>query len=127
MASAVLDASAILAVLNGEAGAESVIAVLDDAVISTVNYAEVISKLVERGAPFTKTREALQRFGIGVINFDLALAERAGELRLETKRLGLSLADRACLALAERERAPAFTSDRRWTGVTFDVEVHLIR
>jgi PIN domain nuclease of toxin-antitoxin system len=117
----------MLAVLNGETGTDAVTAVLDDAVISSVNYSEVISKLVEVGTPPALARKALQQFGIGVIAFDTELAERTGALRAQTRHLGLSLADRACLSLAERERLPALTGDRRWADLKSAVDVRLFR
>ena len=127
MASIVLDASAMLAVLNGETGTGTVIAALGDAIISSVNYSEVISKLVEVGTPPALARKALQQLGIGIIAFDTELAERTGALRAQTKHLGLSLGDRACLSLAERERLPALTGDRRWADLKSAVEVRLFR
>jgi ribonuclease VapC len=71
--------------------------------------------------------EALITINLKVVDFDRALAERTGELRAATRHLGLSLADRACLALAEREGAPALTSDRSWVGAIDTVEVRAIR
>jgi ribonuclease VapC len=127
MPSAVLDASAVLAVLNAETGAEIVLAALDDAALSAVNYAEVISKLVERGMNRAQARAAMMAIDMHVINFDTELAERTGELRAETRRLGLSLADRACLALAEREKATVITSDRAWVGAISNIEIRVIR
>ena len=127
MASAVLDASALLAVLNAEPGAEIVVSVLGDAVVSAVNYAEVVSKLVERGADAAVAREAVASINVVVIAFDSVLAERTGALRAQTRRLGLSLGDRACLALAEREAVPAITSDRSWVGAVSNIEVRSIR
>ena len=127
MASAVLDSSAILAVLNDEPGADVVEAVLDDAVVSTVNYAEVVAKLVERGGTVLAAQAALQSVALTTVDFDLALALRTGGLRGETAKRGLSLGDRACLALAEREGAPALTGDRSWVGAVSSVEIRLIR
>ena len=127
MARAVLDSSAVLAVLNNEAGSQIVTAVLDDALISAVNLAEVISKLVEQGATLEQTRAMLRIIDIGIVDFDRAMAERTGELRAATKRLGLSLGDRACIALAERENAPALTGDRRWVGADCEARIQLIR
>ena len=127
MASAVLDASAILAVLNNEAGADIVASVLEDSIVSAVNYAEVVSKLVERGASVETVRTALTSIDVRVIDFDMALAQRTGALRAETRRLGFSLADRACLALAEREGAPAYTSDRAWIDAVTGIDVRAIR
>jgi ribonuclease VapC len=127
MARAVLDASAVLAVLNAETGADIVISVLDDALISTVNYAEVVSKLVERGAPPGLAQTALLTIALVVVDFDRSLADRTGGLRANTKHRGLSLGDRACLALAEREKLPAFTGDQRWVDVVDDIDIRLIR
>jgi ribonuclease VapC len=127
MASAVLDASAVLAVLNDEPGAELVAAVLDDALVSTVNYAEVVAKLVERGSTYTQAQAALRSIALTTVDFDIALARRTGALRAETIRRGLSLGDRACLSLAEREGVPAITGDRSWVGAISSVEIRLIR
>lgn len=127
MPETVLDASAILAVIHGEPGAETVTAALEDAVILTVNYAEVISKLVERGSSYEDADKTVQELAVSVVDFDLPLARRTGALRALTKDRGLSLADRACLALAEREQTAALTSDRRWLGAVPDIEVQLIR
>jgi ribonuclease VapC len=127
MASAVLDSSAILAVLNDERGADVVEAIMDDALISTVNYAEVVAKLVERGGTSMAAQSALQSMALTTVDFDIALAQRTGVLRGETIRRGLSLGDRACLALAEREGVPAMTGDRRWVGAVSSIEIRLIR
>ena len=127
MASAVLDSSAVLAILNAEPGADLVIATLDDALLSTVNYAEVVTKIVERGGTYKKAEAALQLITATVIDFDLALAQRTGALRAETRKRGLSLGDRACLSLAEREGVPAITGDRSWIGAVSSVEVRLFR
>jgi ribonuclease VapC len=127
MASAVLDSSAVLAVLNAEPGADVVIATLDDALLSTVNYAEVVTKIVERGGTYKEAEAALQLITATVVDFDIALAQRTGALRAETLKRGLSLGDRACLSLAEREGVPAITGDRNWLGAVSSVEVRLIR
>jgi ribonuclease VapC len=127
MANVVLDASAVLALLNVEPGADLVTAALEDALVSTVNYAEVFSKLVEKGAPHADAKAALRIIEGAVADYDLDLAQRTGAMRSDTKSRGLSLADRACLALAERERLPALTGDRRWKGAVAGIEVRLIR
>jgi ribonuclease VapC len=127
MASAVLDSSAVLAVLNAEPGADLVAAALDDALFSTVNYAEVVAKLVERGSTDTEAQAALRTIALTTIDFDVAQARRTGALRADTKKRGLSLGDRACLSLAEREGAPAVTADRGWVGAISGVEIRLIR
>ena len=127
MPKVVLDSSAILAVLNDEPGASVVEQMLDEALASTVNIAEVVTKLVERGRSLDHARRALQAIGIEVVDFTLLLAERTGAMRSESKVRGLSLGDRACLALAEREGVPALTSDRNWVGAVSGIEVRLIR
>lgn len=127
MASAVLDSSAVLAVLNDEPGADAVVAILDDAVVSTVNYAEVVGKLVERGSSYGQAQAALRAIALTTVDFDIALARRTGALRAGTIRRGLSLGDRACLSLAEREGVPAVTGDRAWVGAVSSVEVRLFR
>lgn len=127
MAKAVLDSSALLAVLNNEPGSQAVIAILDEAIISSVNHAEVVSKLIERGVTLDQARVMLRTLNVPIVEFDRPMAERTGELRSATKHLGLSLGDRACISLAERERAPAFTGDRRWTEVRCETEIRVIR
>jgi len=127
MSGAVLDSSAILAVINAESGADRVIEVLGGALLSAVNHAEVITKLVERGIARELARATVLNIGVQVLDFGIDLADRTGELRRETRRLGLSLADRACLALAERERVPVLTADRKWAEVDLAIDIRLIR
>jgi ribonuclease VapC len=127
MARAVLDSSAILAVLHSERGTDAVIALLERGLVSAINYAEVVSKLVERGSSLLEARRVLARFEISIVDFDARLAERTGALRADTRRLGLSLADRACLALAERESVPVVTADRAWVGAVSGIEVRIFR
>lgn len=127
MTGVVLDSSAVLAMINGEPGAEGVIELLDEAILSAVNHAEVMTKLVERGIDRVLARSTVLKTGIQVIEFGIDLADRTGELRRQTRHLGLSLADRACLALAERERVPAVTADRNWAAVDLGIEIRFIR
>lgn len=127
MANAVLDSSAILAMVNGEPGADVVADAIQGGLVSTVNYAEVVTKLVEVGVALSDARRALARMDFVLVDFDSLLAERTGEMRVQTRRLGLSLADRACLALAERENVPALTGDRAWVGAIPGVQVRAIR
>jgi len=127
MASAVLDSSAVLAVLNGEPGVDKIAQVLTDALLSTVNYAEVVAKLVERGTSLVEAKTALQSIALTTVDFDIALAQRTGELRSETRKRGLSLGDRACLSLAQREGVAAITADRSWIGAIPGVEIRLFR
>lgn len=110
----VLDASAVLALLNREDGFEAVAAVLPAAVLSAVNYAEVISKLRERGVPTEAVVEAVRSLGVEIVPFTEEQALQAGDLRPLTKPLGLSLGDRACLALARTRACAAMTAERAW-------------
>jgi ribonuclease VapC len=127
VASIVLDASAFLAVLLAEPGAENVRPVMDDAMISSVNFAEVVSRLVDKGAPLHEIPENIGTFGVPVAGFDSDLAEATGFLRARTRNKGLSLADRACLALAEREGLPVLTADQRWADLDLGIEIRLVR
>lgn len=127
MAEAVLDSSAVLAVLQQEAGADVVTTVLEHAVVSAVNYAEIVGKLVERGATLEEARRTLSAIDLQIVAYDAGLAERTGELIHATRRQGISLGDRACIALAEREHAPAYTADRRWSQISCAADIRLIR
>ncbi len=127
MPSIVLDSSAILAHLQSEPGSERVAEHLGDALICAVNFSEIVSKLVERGAALSLIRPALSRYGLSVVAFDEELAELAGALRASTKARGLSLGDRACLALAERARLPVLTADRMWKDLGVAVDVRILR
>jgi len=127
MSSVVLDSSALLAFIQGEPGGEIVAGVIGDALISSVNLAEVVTKLVERTGSLERARAALGMANIDVVDFDRSQAEQAGSLVPHTRSHGLSLGDRACLALAMRQAAPAVTADRIWAKVELDVEVRLIR
>ncbi|MGO8954478.1 MAG: PIN domain-containing protein [Rhodomicrobium sp.] len=127
MASIVFDASVILAHINSEPGSERAEALFGEALISAVNVAEIVSKLVERGASLGLIRAALSRYGLQIAVFDADLAERAGALRAKTKPFGLSLGDRACLALGERFALPVLTADRAWKDLNLSIEVRLLR
>lgn len=127
MASIVFDASVILAHLNGEPRADRATAHLGNAIMCAVNFSEIIAKLIERGASLSLIRPALSRYGLEIVPFDEDLAERAGALRAGTKSFGLSLGDRACLALAQRSRLPALTADRMWKDLDLHIEVQTLR
>lgn len=125
--SVVLDSSALLAISFGEAGAERAARGLKDGMMSAVNVAEVISRYVDLGASEEEARGSLQAFGLDIRPFDEAQAMAAGMMRTATQKLGLSLGDRACLALAVQEGAMVFTADRTWAALDLGVEVELIR
>ena len=123
----VLDASALLALLNREPGADRVAAVMAGARISAVNLIEVISKLIDKGLDGPTVVAGLSELDIIVVDMDRPQAERAGLLRRETRALGLSLGDRACLALALDSGSIALTGDRAWAALTLGIEVELVR
>lgn len=122
----VLDSSAILAVVNMEKGAEKVEPLLSDAIVSSVNAAEVLTKLVEKGISLEDALEDFLKLGLEVIKFDAKQAAKVAELRPLTKHLGLSLGDRACLALAILENATAVTADKNWVSLKF-CKIEVIR
>ena len=127
MSDIVLDASAVLALLNDEPGAEAVSAHLPGAHLSAVNAAEVAGKLVDGGADPEQADEMLDRLGVRVEAFDRRDVVPVGRLRVVTRSLGLSLGDRACLSLAERLAVPALTADLAWSDIDTNIEVRLIR
>ena len=127
MADIVLDASAVLAHLRGEAGGDLVVERLAGGLICTVNLTEVVQKLVEDGLSEFDVRAAMDDLAFAVVEFDETLALSAGFLRRSTRSKGLSLGDRACLALTRRENLPVLTADRVWAELDLGVEVVLIR
>lgn len=127
MSEHVLDASALLAVMFGERGAEAVLEALPGAVIGAVNLAEVVAKLQERGVPEAEIDRDIAELDLPVIPFDEVQAMAAGKLRARTRSHGLSLGDRACLALAATRRVPAITTDRGWAELDIGVEVVVAR
>ena len=123
----VLDASAVLALLNDEAGSDHVAERLGDALISAVNWCEVAERALSVGLGLGGLKEELEDLGLRVAGFDSVHAELTAVLREPTRELGLSLADRACLALAADLEVPALTADRSWDDLDIGVEVELIR
>jgi ribonuclease VapC len=129
---AVLDASALLAYLRDEPGADLVAdAIAGGATISAVNFAEVLSHVADRGSdPIAVVQEMADRGLVGgalaIEPFTTADAGEVARLRPATRDLGLSLGDRACLALARRLDAPALTADRAWAQAGVGVELRQI-
>lgn len=126
--SAVLDSSAVLAVFRGEPGAAVVLSTLAaGAVMSTVNLAEVVTKLQEGGVPDADIGPMIDKLRISIVDFDQAHAYSTGLLRRQTRAAGLSLGDRACLALAQQLGLPVLTADRSWATLGLPVTVTVIR
>jgi len=127
VAEVVLDASALLALLNAEPGSEVVEQTIPGAAISTVNLSEVAGKLAEAGMPGDVIRTVLGGIELEVHPFNLEAAYLVGALRVQTRELGLSLGDRACLALGIQLELPGLTTDRNWKSLEVGVEVRVIR
>ena len=123
----VLDASAVLCLLQEEKGAERVAEALPAAIIGAVNYSEVVGKLVETGIDEATVDSLIDKLQLKVIPFDRTQARFAGSLRATTRKLGLSLGERACLALAAAEQAPALTCERIWTKFEAPCKVEALR
>lgn len=128
MSRVVLDASAILAVIKGERGTETLTPqLLARAAVSTINLAEVQTKLVNAGWTQAQAWEDATSPVGEIISFDSKQARIAGDLAYETKHLGLSLGDRACLALGLALDASVYTTERVWKQLKIDVHIHVIR
>ena len=122
----VLDASAILAALFREPGADVVETHYPEGIVSSVNLSEVASKLSDRGMRSVEAQELLSSLGLAVRPFDERLAYLAAALRDATRPTGLSLGDRACLALGLAEAVPVVTMDTKWAEISEAVGVEVI-
>lgn len=128
MADIVLDASAILAFLQQEKGADIVEGLLPDAAVSANNLAEVVAKLVDHGVPIDDIEQIIGAFDFSIVDVSKDDAVASGLLRAATRKAGLSLGDRSCLALAQRLALPVLTTDRAWGQLPgLAVEVRLLR
>jgi ribonuclease VapC len=128
----VLDASALLAYLRDEPGTDQVDSALEQMVaISAVNWAEVLSKLVDFGYDVSASGKRFRDQGVGagliVWPFDERLAQHVAGLRDQTRPFGLSLGDRACLALGSFLKVPILTADRKWGKLKIRVTFRFIR
>jgi ribonuclease VapC len=125
----VLDTSAVLAYLFEEAGADQVAPVLEAGcgVMSSVNYAELVGKLIDQGMPAAAVHESISSLDLMLVEYDAKQAFITGELRSVSRTLGLSLGDRACLALGIVQHLPVLTADRAWFNLSVQTEVHVIR
>lgn len=127
MSTFVLDTSAVLAVLLGEPGQGEALRLMDGAMISSVNVAEVVTKCVELRFSEHVAIEYIEASSLTVVGFNYELAIAAGLLQRRAPKGVLSLGDRACLALALRENATAVTADRVWSTLNLGCSIELIR
>ena len=125
--SVVLDASALLAYLQDECGGERVRSVIPHAVMSTVNWTEVIGKARDDGVDTQGLREDLASLGLALEPFSADQADIAGRLKERTRERGLSLGDRACLALGSDRGETVYTADRAWMQLELGVDIEAIR
>jgi PIN domain nuclease of toxin-antitoxin system len=123
----VLDSSALLALLFFEPGCERVADVVPQSCMSTVNLAEVLSRLARDGRALDAALDRLQQMGIAWVDFDRELAIGTAALLLPTAPFGLSLGDRACLALARLRNLTAVTADRAWAKLDLGIPIEVVR
>ena len=123
----VLDASTVLALLLGEPGSAAAEQYIGAGVLSAVNYSEVVARLSEVGAAAEFIRAQMEELALTLVPFDQEIALAAGMLRPATRDLGLSFADRACLATAGAFALPAITTDQAWARLDIGIGIELIR
>ena len=123
----ILDASALLAFLHNEPGAERVRMALDTAQVSTVNWAEVLQKSLRCQVDITGMQEEFTEIGVTFEPFTPDQAALTAKLWDKTRKFGLSLADRSCLALAMEKEAAVLTADRAWAKLDLGIEILLLR
>ena len=124
---AVLDSSAILAVVFNEPGSDIALPLLQDALLSAVSLAEIHARLLLDGVPSDFAWERILNLGCEVCLFDGEQARIAGDLAGKTRPFGLSLGGRACLALAIQRHATVYTTDRAWKSLALPIDIEVIR
>jgi ribonuclease VapC len=125
--SVVHDASSLLAVAFREPGGEMARALLRGSLISSVNWSEVVQKVHSKGSSTQQLAALFTGLGVTIVPFAVTTAELAADLYPRTKHLGLSLGDRACLALGLETGREILTTDKSWTALTLDVRVRALR
>jgi ribonuclease VapC len=125
--SVVLDASALMAFLHSEPGGDVVWEALSQALISAINYSEVLKKAIERGKGPHRVASAIRSLSVTIVPFDASLAMTSAELYPQAKPHGMSFADRACLALGVERKLTVLTAERKMRLVTLPIKVKLIR
>ncbi len=123
----VMDSSAALAILLDEKGGDVALRLLPEAQCSAVNATEIVARLIDEGRTMEEAAGDFAGLGMPVAPFDETMGIFAGQLRAATRHRGLSLADRACLALAIRANATALTADRSWADLDVGCKIELIR
>ena len=123
----VIDASALLALMFAERGADKVLGRAQGGYISAVNMVEILAKCAAKGIAGSAVRMQAARLKIIIVPFSEEAAQIAADLLPDTRPHGLSLADRACLALAKSLELPVLTADRDWAALDVGVEIILIR
>lgn len=123
----VLDSSALLAILLGERGGESIIPILEGALLSTVNLAEVHTRMISLGATASHAWARILNLQCEICPLTEAQARIAAELVTATRPFGLSLGDRACLALAIERKAKVYTTDGAWKSLNLGIAIEVIR
>ena len=127
MSEIVLDASVVLAAVLEEPGHEAVLELRDAALLSAVNLAEARSRLADHGFNRQSIDTSMGLLNITIVDFDAEQAAISADLRATTRAAGLSLGDRACLALAQQRGGVALTADRAWARIDAPVEVRVVR
>ena len=123
----VLDASALLALINGEPGADQVRPLMAQSIISAVNFCETVHRLRRRGLPVETIRATLTPLVPPPVPFDEPMAYVAASIHERTRGQGISLGDCACLALALSRSVPAVTTEKKWEECDVGVEILRIR
>lgn len=127
MSRIILDASAIIAMLKDEPGAEIVADALPYAIVSTVSISEVYAVMIRSGIPEQKTSTILSDLIGQIDSFDYDQALLAASLKIQHKELGLSFGDCACLALAKIHHLPVMTADKIWGKLKIGIKINIIR
>ena len=127
MGKIVFDSSAVLTLIKMEDGYEKVAERLDDAIISSVNFCEILVVVSRKGFKQEQTIENLKATFRHIVDFDKEQATIAATLDSSTKGYGLSLGDRACLALAKHKNLPVLTADKVWKKLKVGVDIQLVR
>lgn len=126
-ATAVLDTSVVFAAINDEPGADVAAELIPTALFSTVNLGELVTKLADKGFDRREIGDMIATLECEIVPFDFAQALDTGLLRPPTREQGLSLGDRACLALALARGLPVYTAERSWPKAKLPLDVRLIR